>query len=151
MLKMANFHAYWALFCIKVVLVTDLGVVRDILVDIVNIFSHEYVVSGPVWEYYGAPGGEWETGLRRELELDIANGFFGKTAIHPSQLPVIGDSLKVSALDLADARQILNWSDDRKAVAGSAAGGRMNEVKCHGRWAERVMLRAELYGVRKEA
>ena len=129
----------------------DLGVVRDILVDIVNMFSDEYTVSGPVWEYYGEPGGEWERGLRRELELDIANGFFGKTAIHPAQLPVIGDSLRVSALDLADAKQILNWSDDERAVAGSAAGGRMNEVKCHGRWAERILLRARLYGVREEA
>ena len=124
----------------------DLGVVRDILVDIVNMFSDAYVVSGPVWEYYG--GGDWEAGLRRELELDQANGFFGKTAIHPSQLPVIRDCLKVSAMDVEDARRILNWTDDRRAVAGSADHSRMNEYKCHGSWAERIMLRAELYGIR---
>ena len=128
----------------------DLGVVRDILVDIVNVFSDAYVVSGPVWEYYGAQaGGAWEAGLRREMALDLANGFFGKTAIHPAQLPVIRDCLKADAADVADARQILGWSDERRAVAGSAVAGRMNEVKCHARWAERVLLRAQVYGVRE--
>ena len=125
----------------------DLGVVRDILVDIVNVFGDAYVVSGPVWEYYGADrNAPWAAGLRRELELDFANGFFGKTAIHPSQLPVIRESLKASAADLADARQLLNWQDRRLGVA--AGSGRMNELKCHGKWAERILLRAEIYGVR---
>ena len=127
----------------------DLGVVRDILVDIVNMFSDDYVVSGPVWEYYGAnTGAAWAKGLRRELALDVANGFLGKTAIHPVQLPVIRESLKVSAADAADARRVLSWSDDRLAVAGGE--GRMNEVKCHARWAERVLLRARIYGIREE-
>ena len=31
----------------------DIGVVRDILVDILNTFAQDYVVSGPVWEYFG--------------------------------------------------------------------------------------------------
>lgn len=128
----------------------DLGVVRDILVDIVNVFGDAYVVSGPVWEYYGSDrNAPWAAGLRRELELDFANGFFGKTAIHPAQLPVIYESLKASAADVADARQLLNWSDGRLGVA--AGSGRMNELKCHGRWAERIMLRAEIYGVRGDA
>ena len=126
----------------------DLGVVRDILVDIVNLFSDGYVVSGPVWEYYGAPGGAWEVGLRRELKLDLANGFLGKTAIHPSQLPVIFDALKVSEGDAADARAILGRGANERAVFGGA-GGRMNEVKCHGRWAEGILRRAEVYGVRE--
>ena len=128
----------------------DLGVVRDILSDIVNAFADDYVVSGPVWEYYGADGeGPWAEGLRRELALDFANGFFGKTAIHPSQLPVIRDGMKATAADVADARRILDWHDESLAVFGSADGGRMNEVNCHGRWAERVLLRARIYGVRE--
>ena len=128
----------------------DLGVVRDILVDIVNVFGDAYVISGPVWEYYGPDrNAPWAAGLRRELELDFANGFFGKTAIHPAQLPVIYESLKASAADVADARQLLNWSDARLGVA--AGSGRMNELKCHGRWAERIRLRAEIYGVRGDA
>ena len=61
---------------------------------------------------------------------------------------MIHDSLKVSGTDAADARQILNWQDDELAVAGSGAGDRMNEVKCHGRWARRIILREALYGIR---
>ena len=128
----------------------DLGVVRDILSDIVNVFGDDYVISGPVWEYYGRdPEGPWAAGLRRELALDQANGFFGKTAIHPAQLPVIHEQLKAPAADVADARRILNWTDGALGVSGSADGGRMNEVKCHARWAERVLLRASIYGVRE--
>ena len=128
----------------------DLGPVRDILIDILNWFSMDYIVSGPVWEYYGEDaGGPWAEGLKRELALDQANGFLGKTAIHPSQLPLIYESLQVSPQDLADAEAILNWKDGPLAVAGSANGGRMNEVKCHTRWAKKIAARAKLYGVRE--
>lgn len=127
--------------------VYDLHVVRDILIDILNVFADDYIVSGPVWEYYGTDeGAPWAEGLRRETALDRATGFMGKTSIHPSQLPLIFESMKVSPADLADAKAILNWSDDKKAVAGSADGGRMNEVKCHARWARRTLMRAEIYG-----
>ena len=47
----------------------DLRPVADILIDIVTTFGDRYVVSGPVWEYYSGEG--WDTGLRRELEMDI--------------------------------------------------------------------------------
>lgn len=126
----------------------DLGIVRDILTDILNVFSDDYVVSGPVWEYYGSDAAV--RGLRRETALDRANGFMGKTAIHPSQLKTIRESLMVSRVDFEDAMRILNWHDADKGVAGSADGGRMNEVKTHGRWARRVMLRAEIYGILEE-
>ncbi|MBR1852874.1 MAG: HpcH/HpaI aldolase/citrate lyase family protein, partial [Lachnospiraceae bacterium] len=64
----------------------DIGVIRDIFVDIINIFASDYVVSGPVWEYFGPErDGKWDAGLVKELELDRLNGFIGKTAIHPTQ------------------------------------------------------------------
>jgi len=130
--------------------VYDIGVVRDILVDIINVFSEEYVVSGAVWEYFGASGGEWEKGLRQELSLDRLNGFIGKTAVHPSQLPVIYDSLKASVSDYEDAKKILSWDDDKRGVGKSADGSRMNEVKCHGRWAEKILKLAKVYGIKDE-
>ena len=61
---------------------------------------------------------------------------------------MIYESLKATATDVADARQLLNWSDERLGVA--AGSGRMNELKCHCKWAERILLRAEIYGVRGE-
>ena len=129
----------------------DIGPVRDILVDILNVFAGEYTVSGPVWEYFGAdPDGEWAAGLRRELELDRASGFIGKTAIHPCQLPLIYESMKVSKADYDDAKSILEWNSEMLGVAAGSTHSRMNEVKCHTRWAERIALLAEIYGIRGE-
>lgn len=126
----------------------EIGVMRDILVDIINVFSLDYVVSGPVWEYFGQSSDEpWAWGLRKELELDRLNGFIGKTAIHPVQLPTIYDSLKVLRADYEDAKKILNWTSDGFAVAKSADGSRMNEVKCHTRWAQRILTLGQIYGV----
>ena len=50
----------------------DIGVVRDILNDIINVFSFEYVVSGAVWEYFGKTGepGQWSHGLEREQGIN---------------------------------------------------------------------------------
>jgi len=128
----------------------DIGVVRDILIDILNVFSQDYVVSGPVWEYFGEdPAGAWAKGMKRELELDRLNGFIGKTVIHPSQLPFVAESLRPSAEDYEDAKRILCWKPGL-AVAKSTDGTRMNEVKCHGNWARRVKILGDIYGVKEK-
>lgn len=128
----------------------QIGVVRDILTDILNVFAGDYVVSGPVWEYFGAdPCGGWAKGLREELKLDRLNGFIGKTAIHPSQLPLIYESMQVSRADYEDALRILNWQGGAAGVERSADGSRMNELKCHGKWAKRIVTLGEIYGIRE--
>ena len=128
----------------------EIGVIRDILVNIINVFASDYVVSGPVWEYFGTdPDGQWADGLRREVELDLLNGFIGKTAIHPSQLPVIYDSLKVDINDYMDAKKILGW-DAEIGVSKSAAGDRMNELTCHSKWAKRTLIMAKIYGIKRK-
>ncbi len=127
----------------------EIGVIRDILVDILSVFSREYVVSGPVWEYFGTDSeAAWATGLREELRQDRANGFIGKTAIHPTQLPLIAESLKVTRADYEDALRILHWHAGQYAVAKSADGSRMNEVKCHGKWAEKIAILGDIYGIK---
>ena len=129
----------------------EISVVRDILADILRVFSTDYVVSGPVWEYFGEDSsGLWAAGLRAELELDRLNGFIGKTAVHPIQLPVIYEGLQISREAYEDARQILGWNAEGYGVAKSAGGGRMNEVKCHTQWAMRESKLAEIYGIRSE-
>jgi citrate lyase beta subunit len=128
----------------------DIAVVKDVLADILNIFSRSYVVSGPVWEYFETHSGDtlWRKGLERELELDKLNGFIGKTAIHPSQLPVIAKANQVSSVDYEDALQIINWQDDVLGVFKSASiAGRMNEVNVHTKWAQKILLLADIYGV----
>jgi len=129
----------------------EIGVIRDILVNIINVFADDYIVSGPVWEYFGSDISKpWATGLIKELELDQLNGFVGKTVIHPSQLPIVFESLKVRKSDYEDALKIDSWESQGLAVAKSAAGDRMNEVKCHSKWAKRILALAEVYGIKEE-
>jgi len=129
----------------------DINVVRDVLTDIYNVFGRDYVVSAPVWEYFGNDeNGEWAEGLRRELSLDRLNGFIGKTAIHPSQLPIINESLSVTEEDYRDAMGILNWDSGSLGVAKSPSGGRMNEVKVHENWARKTATLASVYGVKSK-
>lgn len=125
----------------------DVKPVANILVDIVTTFATQYVVSGPVWEYYAGDG--WDAGLKREVELDLMSGFVGKTVIHPNQIPVVNEALKVSAADYRDACNILNWqSDDAQLVSASANSNRMNEYNTHVNWANRTICLARKYGIK---
>ncbi|MCM1132850.1 MAG: HpcH/HpaI aldolase/citrate lyase family protein [Ruminococcus flavefaciens] len=127
----------------------QIGMVRNILVDIAGVFSGDYVVSGPVWEYFdNGADDRWKDGLMKELELDRLNGFIGKTAIHPSQLPLIWDSLRPTKSDFEDAKAVIRWSD-RGGVKGST-DGRMNEVKTHRNWARTTYILGEIYGVKED-
>ncbi len=129
----------------------EIGVIRDVLSDIINVFGHDYVVSGPVWEYFGSDANEkWADGLKKEIEEDKLNGFIGKTAIHPAQLPVIEQSLRVRRSDYEDAKRILDWRGESLAVHKSTIGTRMNEVKCHTRWAEKTVILGDIYGISEE-
>ena len=127
----------------------DVGVVRDALIDILSVFSPEYVVSGPVCEYIDNGNYNWDLPLKSELELDVLNGFLGKTCIHPSQLPYVFNSLKVEASQYNDAIRILNWVNKEVAVEKSTESDRMNEKKCSINWANKIKMLAEIYGVKE--
>lgn len=125
----------------------DIGVVRDILVDILSVFSREYVVSGPVYEYFNGSNMEWIETLQRECQLDKLNGFIGKTIIHPKQLEIVNEQFKVSKEDYEDAISIVEWNEKSMGVKKSISGNRMNEVEVHLEWAQKILILAEIYGV----
>lgn len=147
----------------------DIMTVRDCLTDILNVFSrdNQYTVSGPVWEYFRAekkmrfeplPEFDFTTalikhtpivndavdGLLRELILDRANGFIGKTIIHPTHLNYVNGMLAVTREEYEDAMQIMNTSG---GVIKSAQSNKMNEIGPHKNWAEKLYYRAQAYGV----
>jgi len=127
----------------------EIGVVRDILTDVLNTFAKDYVIAGSVWDYFGdTENFSWADGLKRELELDKMNGFIGKSAIHPAQLPYIFENMKVTKNDLDDANLLLNWTSKNLGVMKSADGSRMNEVKCHLKWAKKIKILSEIFGVK---
>jgi citrate lyase beta subunit len=147
----------------------DILTVRECLSGILNTFGrfNEYVLSGPVWEYFQIHhDNKFSTintdniqhslltrnpivnfavdGLLREVILDRANGFIGKTVIHPSHLRYVNAMHAVTREEYEDALQILNISD---GVIKSVSGNKMNEIKPHTNWATRVAARAAVYGV----
>lgn len=129
-------------------MIYDIIPIAQLLGDILTVFSRDYVVSGPVWEFFASDNDEWKRGLKRELLFDKLNGFVGKTVIHPKQINVVNESLKVSKKDYEDAKAILQWDKkNEKGVSKSCAGERMNEVKTHMNWASKTLILAEIYGI----
>lgn len=145
----------------------DIMTVSNCLMDILNVFTrnNDYTVSGPVWEYFRVNKrmkfedlpkiniqdtllkrtpvvNDAVDGLMRELILDQANGFMGKTCIHPSHLNFINGMLAVTQDEYNDAYQILHTSGG--VVKGSKG---MNEVRPHTNWATKIVMRADAYGV----
>lgn len=125
----------------------DILPIAQLLGEILTIFSRDYVVSGPVWEFFSSDNEEWKKGMQREMKLDKLNGFIGKTVIHPKQINVVNEALKVSRKDYEDAKEILNWDENGLQVGKSFAGERMNEVKTHINWALKTITLAEIYGI----
>lgn len=125
----------------------SISAISGIFSDIITVFGMDYVISGPVWEYYN--GKHWKKGLKKELKEDRLCGFTGKTVIHPRQIELVNDAYKVSGKDLADAKNILNWDTAApRLVSGCTSKERMNEYKVHSNWAKRILMLSETFGVR---
>ncbi len=121
--------------------------IASIFSDIITVYGMDYVVSGPVWEYYA--GDNWETGLIQEIADDKLCGFTGKTVIHPNQISVVNQCYQVSRSDFNDAQSILNWNQNsNEYVSGNLAKERMNEYKTHNNWAQQTLFLAEAFGIK---
>ncbi|TWT16059.1 HpcH/HpaI aldolase/citrate lyase family protein [Planomicrobium sp. CPCC 101079] len=136
----------------------EVHVIRDCLISILNRFNRAddgFVVSGPVYEYFSSANGGWmsskpEKVLWEEVQMDVLNGFIGKTCIHPSQISIVNAGHIVSQENYEDALLILSESQKRNGVLQSPKRNKMNEVKPHLSWAKRIAAQAEVYGVLNE-
>lgn len=116
---------------------TPLGSVIDRTVT--TFRPHGFNVTAPVFEYL-----DQADLLAREVRQDLARGLFGKSAIHPTQVPVIEAEYRVSARDLRAAEEILELSAPPVFRLDDA----MCEPATHRVWAEIICERGRLYGVR---
>lgn len=148
----------------------DILTVRECLSDILNVFgrNNDYVVSGPVWEYFRASKSmmfqelpkysvedcllkripivnDEVDGLLREVILDKANGFVGRTVIHPTHVKFVNAMQAVTYEEYADAIQILSRKEG--GVVKGAGDNKMNEIGPHKNWAKKIYMRARAYGV----
>jgi citrate lyase beta subunit len=91
-------------------------------------------------------------GLIREIVLDKANGMVGKTVIHPSHAAAVHALSVVSHEEYCDAKAICEdyAGDGGGGVLRSVYMNKMNEVRPHLSWAERTLVRAEIFGVAAE-
>ncbi|MBT2440297.1 HpcH/HpaI aldolase/citrate lyase family protein [Streptomyces sp. ISL-36] len=157
----------------------DVQLVAHVIADVVNVLGRSdgtgFTITGPVWEYFRlgermfkpqlrrSPFLEGRAedlrtaliehdldGLLREIELDRANGLLGKTCIHPTHVVPVHALSVVSHEEFSDAQDILRPERGGGGVLRSAYTNKMNEVKPHRAWAERTLLRAEVFGVAKE-
>jgi citrate lyase beta subunit len=150
------------------------GVVAELISEVVNHLGRAdgtgYAISGPVWEYFAGHermfrpqlrATPFETrhaksfrhqlvtndvdGLIREIVLDRANGLTGKTVIHPSHVSAVHALSVVPHEEFSDASDILE--SEEAGVRASGYRNKMNEMRPHRRWAERIRDRAEVFGV----
>ncbi len=153
----------------------DVRVIADVISDVVNVLNRagdsSFVVTGPVWEYFSGSERMFKPQLRespfvehsesalraelitkdldgliREVVLDKANGLTGKTVIHPSHVAAVHALSVVTHEEYCDAADILGMNSGG-GVKASAYRNKMNESKPHSAWAERIMLRAQVFGV----
>ncbi|MFE2185674.1 HpcH/HpaI aldolase/citrate lyase family protein [Streptomyces sp. NPDC059455] len=157
----------------------DVQLVASVIADVVNMLGRAdgtgFTITGPVWEYFKPhermfkpqlrispfSSGRAESlrtaliehhmdGLLREIELDRANGLQGKTCIHPTHVAPVHALSVVSHEEFSDAVDILEPRRCGGGVLRSSYTNKMNEVKPHRAWAERTLLRAEVFGVARE-
>nr|WP_240188831.1 HpcH/HpaI aldolase/citrate lyase family protein [Nakamurella flavida] len=154
--------------------VYDVGIAALFIADVVNHLGRSdgtgYPITGPVWEYFAGhermfrpqlrqtPFEDRDAerlradlllrdmdGLLREIVLDRVNGLTGKTVIHPSHVDVVHALSVVPHEEFVDAQDVLG------AVSGGARSSefrnKMNESRPHRVWAQRIALRAEVFGV----
>lgn len=115
------------------------GPLGTVIAMLVTTFSPwGFSLSAPVMERFGD-----RALLRRELARDIDHGLLTKTAIHPDQIPIIQNALAVPARDVEEARAIL----DPNVPAVFAQDGVMCEPATHRVWAERILARADVFGM----
>lgn len=145
------------------------------IINIFTRADSAYVVSGPVWEYfttkerflipqlretpfrkrYGKAGMSMRTqlidkhmdGLIREVMMDITNGLTGKTIIHPTHIKPVQALNVVSYEEYLDALNIMDSNNGEIGVIKSSFSNKMNEIKPHLYWAQKIILKSKVYGV----
>jgi citrate lyase beta subunit len=120
--------------------VYEISVASHIISRIVFAFApYDVNITGTVYENFGSDS---TSALRQEVEKDLGNGIFGKSAIHPSQVQVINDVYKVSLEEYETASKLL----DVDSPSVFKLHNSMQERATHLEWAKKIMARKEVYG-----
>lgn len=119
---------------------TPLGNVISQLVTVFKPFG--FSLSAPVFEYLND-----DKTLQKEIRQDLAYGLTGKTAIHPTQIPLIEAAYAIDEEDYQMAQSLT--AEEAEAVFRMHDA--MCEVATHQRWAVDLISRGRCYGVNMSA
>ncbi len=145
------------------------------IVNIFGREPNGFVISGPVWEHFSANSRIMKPQLRQtpffkqlgsegillrkelirknfdgliqETLLDKANGLVGKTIIHPTHLLPVQALHVVTKEEYVDALSIVRQANGEKGVFKSEFQNKMNEIKPHLKWAQKTLVKSDIYGV----
>ena len=148
------------------------------IINIFQRVDSPFVISGPVWEYFSSKDSvlkprfrqipfrerfgdaglncrtgfidPYTDGLIREVLMDIANGLIGKTVIHPTHIKIVQALNVVPYEEYVDALNVTESATGENGVRKSHFSNKMNEIKPHFYWAQKVLLKSQLYGVLNE-
>lgn len=121
----------------------------DLLASI-NLLGIDMIVSGSVSEFYNMDDERILKTYIKENKMDKLNGFSGKTVIHPTQTKIVQAMNVISYEDYKDAQMILENITSKHSVMANIKGDRMNEISPHTKWAKRILVLANIFGVLNE-
>ena len=104
-----------------------------------QFLPHGFALTAPVFEHF-----HQVQLFKEELALDLNHGLIGKTIIHPSQIDIVHQAYQVERLEWEQAQHLL--AADAHAVFSHQ--GSMLEPATHRRWAESIMQRSQIFGIR---
>ena len=178
-----DFSGYFGIRRGPDVTIYDIAVIRDCIADIMNIFGRtesDYVVSGPVWEYFLNGGrvlkpqlrkspfeefhdinGNNGTKIRSQLLNKYVDGLI-REVILDKENGLIGKTIihpshiiPVQSLYIVGHEEYLDalsilGNQGLQGAMRSHYTNKMNEIKPHYNWARKILLRAKNYGVLHE-
>ncbi len=115
--------------------------IGHIIAQLLTIFRpYGFSLAAPVFEYLD----DTQT-LQNEMRQDLAYGLIGKTAIHPTQIPIIEAAYAVDKEDYEMAFSL----NDTESPAVFRMHNAMCEVATHQQWATNIINRHRCYGIKE--
>jgi len=116
----------------------DMLAPAQVIANLITTFKpHGFNISAPVY-----PDFSNIHGFEEEIKIELENGLFSKTIIHPSQIEPMNELYKVAQQELDEAKSILSQHDGVLNL-----DGKMGEVRTQRVWAKELIVRKRLYGL----
>ncbi|NOQ30827.1 MAG: hypothetical protein GQ570_06860 [Helicobacteraceae bacterium] len=122
----------------KEVNVYDMLVPSSVMSNMLSSFKpFSFEVSSGVYRFF-----KDDSGFKKDLLRSIDEGFCSKTVIHPNQVKLYEECMKVEQKNFSEAKKILNSS---KVVFSQDSA--MSETLTQSAWATNIVKRGEIYGI----